>query len=75
MRPRTYGFDSASELVSQLFEQLECVHSTTIQQLFDKAMPFLWTQGVNHNKVLLFVTDAGSYMVKTAKNLKCHILE
>ena len=29
-------------------------------------MSLLWPQGVNHNKVLLFVTDADSYMVKAA---------
>ena len=33
-------------------------------------MSLLWPQGVNHNKVLLSVTDAVSYMVKAAKHLK-----
>ena len=33
-------------------------------------MSLLSPQGVNHNKVILFVTDAGSYMVKPAKHLK-----
>ena len=38
--------------------------------LFGKAMLGLWSQVVNHNKVLLLVTDAGSYMVKVTKHLK-----
>ena len=52
------------------FEQLECVISETILQLFDKAMTLLWLQGVNHNKELIFETDVRSYMVKAAKHLK-----
>ena len=33
-------------------------------------MSLLWPQVDNHTKVLLFMTDAGSYMVKAAKHLK-----
>ena len=38
--------------------------------LFGKAILGFWPQGVNHDKVLLLVTDAGSYTVKAAKHLK-----
>ena len=44
------------------FEKLECVNSETIMWFFDKAMSLLCPEGDNHNKVLLFVTDAGSYI-------------
>ena len=33
-------------------------------------MSLLWPHGANHNNMLLFVTDAGSYKVKAAKHLK-----
>ena len=60
----------AGKIFLLTFKQLECVHSEIIVQLFDKAMSLLWLQGANHNKVLLFVTVAGSYMVKAVKSLK-----
>ena len=34
------------------------------------ALSLLWPKGVNNDKVLLFITDAASYMMTTANNLK-----
>ena len=32
-------------------------------------MSLMWSQGANHNKVLLFLIDAGSHVAETAKHL------
>lgn len=50
--------------------QLEKTNNQTIAALFDSSMNILWPSGVQHSKVLLFVTDAAPYMVKASKALK-----
>ncbi|KAL4131518.1 hypothetical protein QTP88_008813 [Uroleucon formosanum] len=51
-------------------EYLEKVNHSTIFQLFDKAMYILWGNGVKHNDVLLFVSDAAPYMKKAGDCIK-----
>ncbi|XP_018493904.1 uncharacterized protein LOC100901058 [Galendromus occidentalis] len=51
-------------------ELLERCNATSIAQIFVKSMEFVWPEGVQHDRVLLFVTDAARYMVKAAKSLK-----
>ncbi|XP_036322420.1 uncharacterized protein LOC118736432 [Rhagoletis pomonella] len=50
-------------------EMIKKVNHTTICQLFDKSMTLLWPEGVRHDDVLLFVTDAAPYMVKAGKSI------
>ena len=51
-------------------EYLEKVNHSTIFQLFDKAIHILWGNGVKHNDVLLFVSDAAPYMKKAGDCIK-----
>ena len=51
-------------------KKLEKTNSSTIAQLFTSSLSLLWSQGVPHEKVLLFVTDAAPYMKKAATALK-----
>lgn len=55
-------------------ENLEKVNFQTISKLFNDSMSILWPEKVLHNKVLLFVTDAAPYMIKSGQALKCFIL-
>jgi len=51
-------------------EYLDKVNHSTIFQLFDKAMHILWGNGVKHNDVVLFVSDAALYMKKSGDCIK-----
>jgi len=51
-------------------EHLEKTNSTTIAQLFDRSMNLIWPQGVEHNNVLLLVSDVAPYMVKAGSAIK-----
>jgi hypothetical protein len=59
---------------SQIFllnvEELEKANHSTIFKLFDKSMNILWPDGVKHYDVLLFLSDAAPYMVKSASSIK-----
>lgn len=47
-------------------EVLLKVNHTTISKLFDKT----WPNGIIHDDVILFMTDAAPYMVKAAKSIQ-----
>jgi len=49
---------------------LEKVNHSTISKLFDKALFSLWPKGIQHDDVLLFITDAAPYMIKAAKSIQ-----
>jgi len=51
-------------------EVLEKANHTTISKLFDKALFSLWPKGIQHDDVILFVSDAAPYMVKAAKSIQ-----
>ncbi|KAE9522223.1 hypothetical protein AGLY_017381 [Aphis glycines] len=51
-------------------EVLEKANHTTISKLFDRTLFTLWPNGINHDDVILFVTDAAPYMVKAAKSIQ-----
>jgi len=51
-------------------EELEKVNHSTIFKIFDKSMNILWPEGVRHGDVLLFLSDAASYMVKSGDAIK-----
>lgn len=46
---------------------LDKVNHSTIFQLFDKSMHILWPNNVNHEDILLFVSDAAPYMKKAGR--------
>lgn len=60
-------------------ETLQRTNSTTIAQLFCRAMTFLWRGDIQHDRVLVFVTDAAAYMKKAFESLgvlfpkMCHV--
>ncbi|KAL4103450.1 hypothetical protein QTP88_018827 [Uroleucon formosanum] len=49
---------------------LEKANNSTFTKLFDRSMAIVWPNGVKHDNVLLFVSDAAPYMVKAGKNIK-----
>ncbi|XP_055493525.1 uncharacterized protein LOC129698403 [Leucoraja erinacea] len=51
-------------------EVLEKTNSSTIAQLFTSALTVLWPEGIKHENVLLFVTNAAPYMKSAACALK-----
>lgn len=51
-------------------EDLEKANFSTIVKLFDHSMFLLWPNGIQHNDVLLFLTDAALYMVKAERTLQ-----
>lgn len=51
-------------------EELEKTNFSTISQLFNKSMGILWPNGVQHEHVLLFISDAAPYMVKAGTALQ-----
>lgn len=51
-------------------EEMEKANHTTIFKLFDKSMNILWPEGVRHDDVLLFLSDAAPYMVKSGDAIK-----
>ncbi|KAL4148721.1 hypothetical protein QTP88_002890 [Uroleucon formosanum] len=59
--------DGPGEIFLLNTEELEKANHQTIFKLFDKSMSILWPQGVHHDNVLLFLSDAAPYMVKSGK--------
>ncbi|KAE9529999.1 hypothetical protein AGLY_011461 [Aphis glycines] len=51
-------------------EVLEKTNNSTNAKLFDNSMSLLWPEGIKHDNVLLFLSDAVPYMVKAGKNIK-----
>jgi len=50
---------------------LEKVNHTNISKLFVRALNIIWPNGIKHENVLLFLSDAALYnMVKSAKCIK-----
>jgi hypothetical protein len=51
-------------------EVLDKVNNSIIAKLFDPSMSLLWSKGIKHDNLLLFLSDAAPYMVKVGKNIK-----
>ncbi|KRZ71320.1 hypothetical protein T10_8686 [Trichinella papuae] len=66
----TLDADQPSKEYLLTSEVLEKSNSSTIAQLFTSSLAVLWPEGVRHENVLLFVTDAVPYMKKAAGALK-----
>lgn len=50
-------------------EELGKVNHSTVSKLFDKSLSILWPDGIKHDNVLLFLSDAAPYMVKCGQTL------
>ena len=61
--------ENASRSFLLTCENLSETNSTTISQLFIRAMTLLWRGECYHDRVLLFVSDAAPYMKKVYKTL------
>jgi hypothetical protein len=48
-------------------EILEKTNHSTIAKAYDKSLLIYWSQGIIHDNVLLFLSDAAPYMVKVGK--------
>ncbi|KAL4126569.1 hypothetical protein QTP88_010789 [Uroleucon formosanum] len=51
-------------------DYLDKVNSSTITQLFDKAMHILWPTNVKYYNILLFISDAAPYMKKAGSTIQ-----
>jgi len=51
-------------------KELEKANHSTISKLFDRSMSILWPAGIQHDNVLLFLSDGLPYMVKSGEVLK-----
>ena len=67
----TLKIDSNSRIFLLNSEQLDKLNHSTICKLFDKSMHLLWPNGVQHDDVLLFLTDGAPYMIKAGNGMKC----
>lgn len=62
--------DSLTKLYFLTSKVLEKTNSNTIVKCINDFLRVLRTEGGNEEKVLFMLSDAASYMVKVAKNLK-----
>lgn len=54
-------------------EVLEKTNHSTIAKVLDKSLlSILWPQGIIHDNVLLFLSDAAPYMVKSATSIQTY---
>ena len=65
----TLSPESESQVFLLHSDEIEKANSQTICMFFDESMKVLWPDGIRHEKVLLFTTDAAPYMVKAAKSI------
>lgn len=61
--------DTAGSIFLLNTEALEKTNHSTVCKLFDKSLSILWPDGIRHDDVLLFLSDAAPYMVKCGKSL------
>ncbi|KAL4092042.1 hypothetical protein QTP88_026616 [Uroleucon formosanum] len=66
----TLNTDAPGKTYLLTTEVLEKANNSTIVKLFDHSMFVLWPNGIRHDDVLLFVTDAAPYMVKAGQTFQ-----
>jgi hypothetical protein len=54
-----------SEVFLLTREALDSVNNSTIYKVFERSMVLLWPQGIRHDDLLLFVTDAAPIYFKS----------
>jgi len=66
----TFLSDGPGKIFLLTTEVLEKANYSTITRLFDNAIFLLWPNGIRHNDVLLFLSDAAPYMKKAGDTIK-----
>jgi hypothetical protein len=66
----TLKLEQPGEIFVLACEVLERVNNSTIAVVFYNAVNLLWPDKVERENVLLFVSDAAPYMIKSAKALQ-----
>ena len=66
----TLKHEHLGEIFLLACEVLERVNNSSIAVVFDNAVNLLWSDEVERENVLLFVSDAAPYMVKATKTLQ-----
>lgn len=66
----TMEIDKESNIFLLNCEQLDKTTSVTIAQFIESSLCLLWPDGIKFDNILLLVTDAASYMKKTASSLR-----
>lgn len=61
--------DTAGAIFLLNTEALEKTNHSTVSKLFDKSLSILWPDGIKHDNVLLFLSDAAPYMIKCGESL------
>jgi len=51
-------------------EILEKANHTTIAKILDTSLHILWSQGIKHNNILLFLSDTALYMMKAGRGIR-----
>lgn len=57
----TLEFDNLGNYFLLICDVLKIINYSTISKFFEKALFSLWSSGIQHNNILLFVTDAAPY--------------
>lgn len=66
----TFIQDYRGEIFLINVEELYKANHSTICKAFDKSLFLLWPEGIRHDDVFLFITEAAPYMKKTARYLQ-----
>jgi hypothetical protein len=61
--------DTAGSIFLLNTEALEKINHSTVSKLFDKSLNMLWPDGIRHDDVLLFLSDAAPYMIKCERSM------
>lgn len=62
--------DGSGDIFLLTSEVLEKANFSTVAKLFNKSMFLLWSDDIQHNNVLLFLSDIASYMIKAGTAIK-----
>jgi hypothetical protein len=69
----TLEIDRPTEVFLPTSDVLESVNHSTICKLFDRSMLLLWPEGIRHDDVLRFVTDAAGKSIKSFYTKFVHV--
>jgi hypothetical protein len=63
------SIDETTDIEGRYHSTIHSTNHSTITKLFDRSLLILWKTGIKHDMVLLFLSDAASYMVKAGQSL------
>jgi hypothetical protein len=65
----TLEIDKSGQVYLLNSEVFEKTNHSTITKFFDRLMFHLWPDGIRHDDIMLFVSDAEPYMIKAGKSI------